>query len=83
MSNTANYYDSNVYNYCAWRLPCGICERTNKVCPTGYSGPSITWTTASSSTGSGTTVKMPTFDGSTETTATINGVKVEGRACNV
>ena len=59
----------NYDNYCFWRLPCGICQRTNQVCPRpGYPGtPHITWT---SSTGTTATVKSPVMDGTT--TGTIN-----------
>ena len=64
-SNGANYKlgdtSFNYDNYCSWRLPCGICQRTNQVCPRpDYPNtPHITWT---SSTGPGGTVKEPVMD---------------------
>lgn len=35
MDNTinANSYINNYTNYCSYRLPCGICQRTNSICP--------------------------------------------------
>ena len=32
--------------YCVYRLPCGICTRTNQICPLNYGSnqPIITWT---------------------------------------
>ena len=28
-----NSYINNYTNYCSYRLPCGICQRTNSICP--------------------------------------------------
>lgn len=42
--------------YCAYRLPCGICTRTNSHCPLTHTLPDITWSTPTitcTSTGSG------------------------------
>lgn len=36
--------------YCAYRLPCGICTRTNSYCPLFSGTIAITWTTESTST---------------------------------
>lgn len=36
---SANYYT----NYCANKLPCGICRLTMSFCPLGNNEPSITW----------------------------------------
>ena len=35
MDNTINTssYINNYTNYCSYRLPCGICQRTNSICP--------------------------------------------------
>ena len=35
MENTINTgsYINNYTNYCSYRLPCGICQRTNSICP--------------------------------------------------
>ena len=47
MDNTINTssYINNYTNYCFYRLPCGICQRTNSICP--LSGG--TWTTTGTS----------------------------------
>lgn len=44
-TSTADSYS----NYCSYRLPCGVCIRTNAMCPKQYS-PSITWTTSTNPT---------------------------------
>ena len=41
----------NYSQYCAYRLPCGICTRTNSYCPIFNGTVGITWTTESTSTG--------------------------------
>ena len=43
MDNTINTssYINNYTNYCSYRLPCGICQRTNSICPLSGNG---TWT---------------------------------------
>lgn len=35
MDNTINTssYINNYTNYCSYRLPCGICQKTNSICP--------------------------------------------------
>ena len=36
-TNTTGWHNGN---YCMYRLPCGVCTRTNSVCPlNGYQGP--------------------------------------------
>lgn len=35
--------------YCAYRLPCGICTRTNAPCPLNYGHIEITWASAGTS----------------------------------
>lgn len=42
---TANNYSQ----YCAFRLPCGICTRTNSYCPLPSGTIAVTWTTESTS----------------------------------
>ena len=54
MDNTINTssYTINYTNYCSYRLPCGICQRTNSICPLSGGTCTPTWascTTASSS----------------------------------
>lgn len=44
-TTTADSYS----NYCSYRLPCGICIRTNAMCPKWYSH-SITWTASTNPT---------------------------------
>lgn len=37
--------NANMINYaqhCEYRLPCGICQRTNTICPLQTQGPTIT-----------------------------------------
>ena len=36
------------YEDCVYKLPCGICVRTNSMCPMGYyvNTPIVTWTSA-------------------------------------
>lgn len=68
---------SNAYysNYCAFRLPCGLCKETNSYCPTaGYSGPAVTW---ASGVGTGTpvTTKEVTISGSTSGYVTVDPAK--------
>lgn len=46
--------------YCIYRLPCGICERTNNICPLQKNGYKIDYTrptTVSTGTGYSYTVK--------------------------
>lgn len=53
-------YEFNHEN-CLYRLPCGICERTNKMCPLQKSGYSIDYTrptTVSTGPGYNYTVKI-------------------------
>lgn len=52
-------YEFNREN-CLYRLPCGICERTNKMCPLQKSGYKVDYTrptTVSTGTGYNYTVK--------------------------
>lgn len=43
-SHTTSATTTDSYsNYCSYRLPCGVCVRTNSMCPRWYSH-SITWT---------------------------------------
>ena len=35
--------------YCSYRLPCGICTRTNSYCPLFSGTIDVTWTTESTS----------------------------------
>ena len=37
----------NYSQYCAYRLPCGICIRTNTYCPLFSGTIDVTWTTES------------------------------------
>ena len=49
-SHTTGTSTADSYSYyCSYRLPCGICMRTNAMCPRQYS-PSITWTTSTNPT---------------------------------
>lgn len=50
MDNTINTssYINNYTNYCSYRLPCGICQRTNSVCPLNGGTWTPTWTSATS-----------------------------------
>ena len=43
-----DYTKTNYYENCAFRLPCGVCTRTNSMCPIGYyaNTPIVTWTSA-------------------------------------
>ena len=47
MDNTINTssYINNYTNYCFYRLPCGICQRTNSICPFSGGICAPTWTT--------------------------------------
>lgn len=46
MDNTINTssYINNYTNYCFYRLPCGICQRTNSMCPLAGGTSTPTWT---------------------------------------
>lgn len=35
--------------YCAFRLPCGICTKTNQYCPVHIGRIEVTWTSAGTS----------------------------------
>lgn len=51
-------YEFNSEN-CLYRLPCGICERTNKMCPlkkSGYKGDYARSTTVTTGIGTGSVV---------------------------
>lgn len=43
------YTRTNYYETCAYRLPCGVCIRTNSMCPIGYyaNTPIVTCTSSS------------------------------------
>lgn len=41
----------NYSQYCTYRLPCGICSRTNSYCPIFNGTVDITWTPESTGTG--------------------------------
>ena len=45
MDNTINTssYINNYTNYCSYRLPCGICQRTNSICPLSGGTWTPTW----------------------------------------
>ena len=43
---TTIYYSQ----YCAYRLPCGFCTRTNSYCPLFSGKIDVTWTTESTGT---------------------------------
>lgn len=52
MNETIKYdstnFTANPSSYCWYRLPCGICTRTNQMCPMGASNtPIVTWTSTS------------------------------------
>ena len=40
--------------YCWYRLPCGICTRTNTLCPLSGGTVQVTWTNSTASTATGT-----------------------------
>lgn len=42
-----NYSDYS--QYCAYRLPCGVCTRTNSYCPLFCGKIDVTWTAESTS----------------------------------
>ena len=46
MDNTINTssYINNYTNYCSYRLPCGVCQRTNSICPLSGGTSALTWT---------------------------------------
>jgi len=44
-SASTNMYDQQS-NYCVYRLPCGLCQRTNQQCPKAYNLQGWTVTTA-------------------------------------
>ena len=50
MDNTINTssYINNYTNYCSYRLPCGICQRTNSICPLSDGTWTPTWTSVTS-----------------------------------
>ena len=49
--NTSSYTGVNNYtNYCNFRLPCGICQRTNSICPLSGGICTPTWTTCTTGT---------------------------------
>ena len=49
--NTDSYTGINNYiNYCFYRLPCGICQRTNSMCPLGNGTWTPTWEVTCSTT---------------------------------
>lgn len=49
--NTDSYTGINNYtNYCFYRLPCGICQRTNSMCPLGSGTWTPTWEVTCSTT---------------------------------
>jgi hypothetical protein len=54
---TTSTVTNNSYRYyCTYRLPCGICTRTDSYCPLTHTLPDITWSTPTitcTSTGSG------------------------------
>ena len=41
--NTSSYTVNNYTNYCAHRLPCGVCQRTNSICPLNGGTWTPTW----------------------------------------
>ena len=43
-------YAQSYQTYCSYRLPCGICTRTNSHCPLYYGYPNITWTASDQAT---------------------------------
>ena len=43
--SASNVYDQQT-NYCWYRLPCGLCQRTGQQCPKAYSLQGWTVTTA-------------------------------------
>lgn len=54
MDNTTTTSQSFIYgNYCANRLPCGVCRLLNAQCPMAWGSPNITWT-CQTQTGSST-----------------------------
>lgn len=70
MDNTINTssFINNYTNYCTYRLPCGICQRTNSVCPLSGGICTPTWTI---STGTPTT---PQWGETTCTTGTAENI---------
>lgn len=43
-STASTASDFQEFQYCQYRLPCGICTKTNSICPLGGRVPTITWT---------------------------------------
>lgn len=72
MDNTinTNSYINNYTNYCTYRLPCGVCQRTNSMCPLSGGAYTPTWTTPTFTTSTGT----PTTLQQGETTCTTGAV---------
>ena len=50
MDNTINTSANNYTDYCAYRLPCGVCRMTNIVCPMSGMKVTPTWTATSALT---------------------------------
>lgn len=44
------------YNYCFHRLPCGVCMRTNSICPMSEQSIQPTWGPNTITTNTGTTI---------------------------
>lgn len=65
MDNTINTssYINNYTNYCNFRLPCGICQRTNSICPLGGGTWTPTWTSCTTASSSVNEKKVENEDG--------------------
>lgn len=35
--------NANYWQFCSYRLPCGICSRTMTICPFNNDGTKVTW----------------------------------------
>ena len=67
MDNTINTssYINNYTNYCSYRLPCGVCQRTNSICPLSDGIQKSPWNISCTSD-----VNSATYLGSSENGAT-------------
>lgn len=61
MDNTINTssYINNYTNYCSYRLPCDICQRTNSICPLSGGTWTPTWGVTCSTTSTSTEALAP------------------------
>lgn len=57
--NTSSTDINNYANYCFYRLPCGICQRTNSICPLGGGTWTPTWEVTCNTTSTSTDAWTP------------------------